>query len=108
MNLIDCFSVTMHSGVFELYSLKFWGKITTALKATFYSITVNPVVNRENSLFLKSLKRHICHVTNSRLGHDLPASHRGTLIYSSYLDSGQPSTSHPKNISGIPSTPKNI
>ena len=33
---------------------------------------------RENSNFLKNVKRHICHVTNSRLGHDLPAPVNGS------------------------------
>ena len=27
---------------------------------------------RNNSIFAKNVKRHICHVINSRLGHDLP------------------------------------
>ena len=30
--------------------------------------------NRENFIFTNSVKRHICHIENSRLGHDLPAS----------------------------------
>ena len=29
---------------------------------------------RENFIFENSVKRHICHVKNSRLGHDLPTS----------------------------------
>ena len=28
----------------------------------------------ENSIFANSVKRHICHVKNSVLGHDLPTS----------------------------------
>ena len=32
----------------------------------------------------------------------------GTLIYSSYVDSGPASTVHPKKISGISSTPQKI
>ena len=32
----------------------------------------------------------------------------GTLNFSSYIDSGPPSTLHPKRISGIPSTQKKI
>ena len=32
----------------------------------------------------------------------------GTLIFSSYVGSGQASTVHPEKISGISSTPKNI
>ena len=39
------------------------------------SFTVNSGILREFYFLLKTLsKRHICHIKNSRLGHDLPTS----------------------------------
>ena len=35
---------------------------------------------RENFIFAKSIKRHICDVKNSRLGHDLPTSVKDIVI----------------------------
>ena len=34
----------------------------------------------DNFIFLKSIKRHICHVKNSRQGHDLPISVNDRMI----------------------------
>ena len=35
---------------------------------------------RENLIFASSIKRHICEVRNSRLGHDIPISGNGRVI----------------------------
>ena len=35
---------------------------------------------RENFIFANSVKRHICDVRNSRLGHSLPLSVNGRVI----------------------------
>ena len=34
----------------------------------------------ENFIFANSAKRHICHVENSRIGHDLPTSVNDRVI----------------------------
>ena len=36
----------------------------------------------ENYIFANCVKRHICHVKNSRLRHDLPTSVNGRVISS--------------------------
>ena len=35
---------------------------------------------RENFIFVNSIKRHICDIKNSRLGHDLPISVNDRMI----------------------------
>ena len=35
---------------------------------------------RENFIFANSIKRHICHVNNSQLGHDIPISVNNRMI----------------------------
>ena len=42
--------------------------------------TVNSEICRENFFFVNSVKRHICDVKNSRLGHDLTISVNNRVI----------------------------
>ena len=56
--------------------------------------TVNP------EIFAKSIKRHICHVKKSRLGHDLPTSVNDRVINFTILRGFYfHETSHPRKIS---------
>ena len=42
--------------------------------------TVNSIFFRENCIFANSIKSHICHVRNSRLGQELPTSVNDRVI----------------------------
>ena len=50
-----------------------------------YHVTINLEIC-ENFIFANSLKRHICDVKNSRLGHDLPISVNDKVIPSFRMD----------------------
>ena len=43
-------------------------------KRVFVLSSIANTVNLDNLIFANSIKRHICHIKNSQLGHDLPTS----------------------------------
>ena len=61
---------------------------------------------RENLIFANGVKRHICHVKNSRLGQDLPASGNDRVIPPFLEDFFFHETSHMRSFVKIKSSQK--